>query len=98
MDILVSPQTAGVLEGLGASVTGIRAFSSVLAQVILVVRTPLKGQWAIGAQEGTNSSVDTLMDLEKDRDKDVKPLWKVKSFLVYNMTEFDRSPGAERSV
>jgi len=43
-----------------------------LAQVILVMRAPFKGQRAIGAQEGTQSSVDTLMDLE--RDTDVKSL------------------------
>lgn len=68
VDILVSPQTARVLEGLGASVTGVWTLSSMLAQVILVMRAPFKGQRAIGAQEGTHSSVDTLMDLEIDRD------------------------------
>lgn len=36
-----------------------------LAQVILVMRTPFEGQGAIGAQKGTYSSVDTLMDLEQ---------------------------------
>lgn len=40
-----------------------------LAQVILVMRTPFKGQGAIGAQEGTHSSVHALMDLEMDRDR-----------------------------
>lgn len=49
-----------------------------LAQVILVMRTPFKGKRAIGAQEGTHSSVDTLMDLEIDRDRDVKYLSFVK--------------------
>lgn len=63
MDILVSPQTARVLESLWASVTGVRALSSVLTQVVLVVRTPFEGQGAIGAQESTDSSVNALMDL-----------------------------------
>ncbi len=45
-----------------------------LAQVILVMRTPFKGKRAIGAQESTHSSVDTLMDLEVDRNKEVKCL------------------------
>lgn len=38
-----------------------------LAQVILVMRTPFKGQGTIGAQESTHSSVDTLMDLKAER-------------------------------
>lgn len=63
MDILVSPQTTGVLESLGASVTGVWALSRVLAQVILVVRTPFKSQRAIRTQEGTHTGVDALMDL-----------------------------------
>lgn len=45
-----------------------------LAQVILVMRAPFKGQRAIGAQKGTHSSVDALMDLEIERDGDVKSL------------------------
>lgn len=67
MDILVSPQTARVLEGLWTSVTRVWAFSCVLAQVILVVRTPFKSKGAVGTQEGTHSSVDTLVDLERNR-------------------------------
>lgn len=35
-----------------------------LAQVILVMRTPFKGQGAIWAQEGTHASMDTLMNLD----------------------------------
>lgn len=38
-----------------------------LAQVILVVRAPFKGEGAIGAQEGSHASVDTLMDLDTNR-------------------------------
>lgn len=38
-----------------------------LAQVILVMRTPFEGQGTIGAQESTHSSVDTLMDLKAER-------------------------------
>lgn len=72
VDILVAPQTARVLEGLGTSVTGVRTLSGVLPQVVLVMRTPFKGQGAIGAQEGTHSSVDTLMDLDSDKERDVK--------------------------
>ncbi len=37
-----------------------------LAQVILVMRTPFKGQRAMGAHKGTHSSVDTLMDLKTE--------------------------------
>lgn len=36
-----------------------------LPQVVLVMRTPFEGQRAIGADKGTHSSVDTLMDLEQ---------------------------------
>lgn len=67
VDVLVPPQTAGVLEGLWAAVTGVRALASMLAQVILVMRAPFKGQRTIGTQEVTHSSVDTLMDLETRR-------------------------------
>lgn len=35
-----------------------------LAQVVLVMRTPFEGQRTIGADKGTHSSVDTLMNLE----------------------------------
>lgn len=77
----MAPQTARVLEGLGTSVTGIRTLSSVLPQVVLVMRTPFKGQGAIGAQEGTHSSVDTLMDLDSDKRLDVKSLFICKHFI-----------------
>lgn len=67
MNILVSPQAARVLKSLGASVAQVRALPGVLAQVILVVGTPLESQGAIGTHKGTNSCVDALMDLEKRR-------------------------------
>lgn len=54
-----------------------------LAQVILVVRAPFKGQGAIGAHKGTYSGVDTLMDLQTDRDRDVRVLTKTK--LVFSL-------------
>lgn len=65
MNILVSPQAARVFESLGASVAQVRTLSCVLAQMILVVRTPFESQRAIRAHKGTNPCVDTLMDLEK---------------------------------
>lgn len=68
----MSPQTTRVLEGLGAGVTGVWTLPSVLAQVILVMRTPFEGQGAIGAQKSTHSSVDTLVDLHIGKEKDVK--------------------------
>lgn len=74
-----------------------------LAQVILVMRAPFKGQRAIGAHEGTHSSVDTLVDLEIDRDTDeiscsfVRP-FSPKRIVLYKITLLDISPGAERSV
>lgn len=46
-----------------------------LAQVILVMRTPFKGQGAIWAQEGTHSSVDTLMNLDLNKDTDVRSVF-----------------------
>lgn len=52
-----------------------------LPQVVLVMRTPFKGQGAIGAQEGTHSSVDTLMDLDSDKKLDVKCLFICKHFI-----------------
>lgn len=42
-----------------------------LAQVILVVRTPFKSQGAIWAQEGAHSGVDTLMNLDLNNHTDV---------------------------
>lgn len=69
MHILVSPQAARVLEGLGADVAGVRTLSSMLAKVILVMRTPLEGQGAIGAQEGAHSCMDALVDLGIDREQ-----------------------------
>lgn len=72
-----------------------------LAQVILIVRAPFKGQGAVGAQEGTYSSVDTLMDLWADRNSDVKSLSHFHCphrILFYEMNFFDLSPGAERSA
>lgn len=95
VDILVSPQAARVLEGLGAGVTGVWTLSSVLPQVILVMRTPFEGQGAIGAHKSTHSSVDTLMDLEMGRDRDVKSL-SICKYLKYDFV--DISPGAEMSV
>lgn len=41
--ILMATQAAGVLEGFGAAVTRVRTFTSVLAEVILVVRAPFEG-------------------------------------------------------
>lgn len=82
MDILVSPQTTGVLEGLWACVTGVWTLSSMLPQVILVMRTPFKGQRTIRAHEGTYSSVDALMDLGLDKRRDEKPLFICKHFIL----------------
>lgn len=65
MDVLVSTQAAGVFEGLGTRVAGVRTLTGVLPQVILEVRTPFEGQGAIGADEGAYPSVDALMDLQK---------------------------------
>lgn len=95
----MSPQTARVLEGLGASVTGVWAFSSVLAQVILVVRAPLKGEGAIGAQEGSHTGVDTLVDLETKR-QSCETSQNETCLLVRELTcsWLDISPGAEKSV
>lgn len=63
----MSSEAAGVLERLRAGVTGVRTFSSMLAQVILIMRTPFKGQRAIWAQESTHSSVDALMNLDLNK-------------------------------
>lgn len=52
-----------------------------LAQVILVMRTPFKGQGAIWAQEGTHSSVDTLMNLDLNKDTDVRSVFSLFFFL-----------------
>lgn len=48
-----------------------------LAQVILVMGTPFKGQGAIWAQEGTHSSVDTLMNLDLNKHTDVKTVFSL---------------------
>lgn len=63
----MSSEATGVLERLRAGVTGVWTFSSMLAQVILVMRTPFKGQRAIWAEEGTHSSVDALMNLDLNK-------------------------------
>lgn len=63
MHVLVPTQAAGVLEGFGTSVTWIRAFASVLAEVILVVRAPLEGERTVGTLEGTQTCMHTAMDL-----------------------------------
>ena len=96
----MSPQTARVFEGLGAGVTRVWTLSSMLAQVILVMRAPFESQWAIGTQEGTHSSVDTLMDLETERDVNasVSDSFSLRKSLFIKMPLFDISPGAERSV
>lgn len=60
-----------------------------LAQVILVMRTPFKGQGAIGAQEGTHSSVDTLMDLDLDKNRDVKSLFICKHFIFQTILVYE---------
>lgn len=57
-----------------------------LAQVILVMGTPFKGQGAIWAQEGTHSSVDTLMNLDLNKHTDVKTVFSLfflKLLFVY---------------
>lgn len=72
-----------------------------LAQVILIVRTPFKGQRAIWAQEGTYSSVDTLMDLGTDKKCAVNLLSYFlfpDEVLIYSFTLFDISPVAEKSA
>lgn len=46
-----------------------------LPQVILVVRTPFKSKGAVGTQESTHSSVDTLVDLGLDRDGETSHLY-----------------------
>lgn len=53
-----------------------------LPQVILVMRTPFKGQRTIRAHKGTYSSVDALMDLSLDKHRDVKPLFICKHFIL----------------
>lgn len=53
-----------------------------LPQVVLVMRTPFKGQGAIGAQEGTHSSVNTLMDLDSDKKLGVKFISETESSLM----------------
>ena len=65
-----------------------------LAQVILVVRAPFESQGAIGAQEGTESSVDTLMDLSKDRHGEISLsfgyiLFALIKSMFIKMTWFD---------
>lgn len=52
-----------------------------LAQVVLVMRTPFKGQGAIWAQEGTHSSVDTLVNLDLNKQTDVKLVFSFWFFL-----------------
>lgn len=53
-----------------------------LPQVVLVMRTPFKGQGAIGTQEGTHSSVNTLMDLDSDKKLGVKFISETESSLM----------------
>lgn len=50
--------------------------------MILVVRAPFKGQGAIWAQEGTHSSVDTLMNLDLKKNTDVKSVCFFQSFYL----------------
>lgn len=68
-----------------------------LAQVILIVRAPFKGQGAVGAQKCPYSSVDTLMDLWIDRNSD-DDRTIIFSVLINKITRVDLSPAAERNV
>lgn len=58
MQLAVSAQAAGILEGLAALLAHIGSFACMLPQMVLVVRTPLEGKRAVGALEGTHTSVD----------------------------------------
>lgn len=101
VDILVSPQTTWVLESLGAGVTGVWTLSSVLPQMILIMRTPFEGQRAIGAQKGAHSSVDTLMDLDLDQNRHFKIFSLTTSSFSKQKSDIcnlNISPVAERSV
>lgn len=75
MDILVSSEATRVLKSLWAGVTRVWTFSSMLAQVILVMRTPFKSQGAIWAEEGAHSSVNTLMNLDLNKHTDVRSVF-----------------------
>lgn len=48
-----------------------------LAQVILVMRTPFKSQGAIWAEEGAHSSVNTLMNLDLNTHTDVRSVFSL---------------------
>lgn len=48
-----------------------------LAQVILVMRTPFKSQGAIWAEEGTHASVNTLMNLDLNKHTDVRSVFSL---------------------
>lgn len=98
VDIFVSPQTARVLEGLGASVTGVWTLSSVLAQVVLIVRTPFKSQWAIGAHKCTQACMDTLMDLGTEEIVACTFLSFVSIAFFLFPKWVDSSPGEEMNV
>lgn len=71
-----------------------------LPQVILVVRTPFKGQGAIWAEEGTHSGVNTLMHLDLNKHTDIKSVFcLLKLFLfVCLFATHNALPEAERSV
>lgn len=73
-----------------------------LTQVILVMRTPFKGQGTIGAQKGTHSSVDALMDLDSDKNTDVFSFEGCFHLphrnLFQKIDNFDPVPGEERTV
>lgn len=86
MDVFVSPEAAGVLESLGASVTGVRALSSVLPQVVLIVRTPLESQGTIGAQKSADPRVNTLMDLRTDILLVFYVLFKISVYFIDHLT------------
>ena len=60
MQLAVAPQAAGVLEGLAAFLAHIGPLPGVLAQVVLVVGAPFEGEGAVGALEGTHTSMDLL--------------------------------------
>lgn len=91
----MSPEAARVLESLGASVTGVGALSSVLPQVVLIVRTPLEGQGAIGAQESADARVHALMDLGTDR---CRYFMFYQTMSVYHVIILIILPGEEKSA
>ena len=56
--LTVSTQTAGVLEGLAALLAHIWPLTSVLPQMVLVVRAPFESERAVRALESPHTGVD----------------------------------------